>query len=349
MNSPIKKSVKNNSAQTHNTEIDSADRLVFESCIGTAAELHANTASQNGLKTKPVVRTGYGISLEATFECGQCFRWQRGNFDLLTQHETGTKSIGSDICPNTNTNGGKITEFYQGIVCGFPAFVWRDGDSIWVRGRGTVEFWRDYFDLGRDYDEILSQFDPHPFTQTAIEYGHGLRVLRQDAWEMLGSYIISQNNNIPKISSSIYKICSLFGERIEFGGFEFYSFPSAAVIAELREPNLRQAGLGYRSEYLISAAGAVVEGKIKLDELKMLATDEAREKLLQLRGVGPKVANCVLLFGFGKLDAFPIDTWIARAAKYYDNNLNAARFGKYAGIAQEYIFYYIRKGLYRSR
>ncbi|MDR1052827.1 MAG: hypothetical protein LBL39_01520 [Planctomycetaceae bacterium] len=279
---------------TRDADINS-DQSVFESYFASALEL----------------------SLEATLDCGQCFRWQRDS----------------------------STSVYRGVVCGFPARVWREGEAVRIRGRGGVEFWRDYFDLGRDYEEILSQFGSHPFTQAAIKYGQGLRVLRQDAWEMLGSYIISQNNNIPRISSSIYKICASFGERIEFDGFEFYSFPSAAVIAGLSETDLRQAGLGYRSEYLISAAGAVVDGKIKFDEIKKLATDDAREKLLQLRGVGLKVANCVLLFGLGKLDAFPIDTWIARAAKYYDNDLSGARFGKFAGIAQEYIFYYIRKGL----
>ncbi|MDR2761783.1 MAG: hypothetical protein LBB88_04200 [Planctomycetaceae bacterium] len=274
---------------------DSERQLIFESYLCNLSEL----------------------SLPATLDCGQCFRWRRDN------------SVNELIS-------------YNGIVRGLPIRVWNAGDSVWARGCGTVEFWRNYFDLDRDYNAILSSVGFHPFTQAAIEYGRGLRVLRQDAWEMLGSYIISQNNNIPKICSSILKICVLCGERIEFDGLEFYSFPSADKILALDESELRRAGLGYRSEYLFSAARAMVESEINLDEMRNLSTIEAREKLLSLRGVGPKVANCVLLFGLGKLDAFPIDTWISKAAKYYDNKLDGTKFGKYAGIIQEYIFYYIR-------
>ncbi|MDR2642272.1 MAG: hypothetical protein LBC74_05720 [Planctomycetaceae bacterium] len=297
-----------NSLKTTENKSNS-ENLIFESYISSASEL----------------------SLEATLDCGQCFRWQR-------------EASFSNFDNNCGANG-VVKILYRGIVCGLPIRVWSDGASVWARGVGTVEFWRNYFDLGRDYGEILLQFGSHPFTLAAIEFGCGLRVLKQDAWEMLGSYIISQNNNIPKISSSIAKICVLCGERIEFDGTEFYSFPSAETIARLKESDLRQTGLGYRTEYLISAAQKVAENKLKLDELKNLPTNEAREKLLQLRGVGPKVANCVLLFGLGKLDAFPIDTWMEKAKKYYNNNLDATKFGNFAGIAQEYIFYYIRKGL----
>ncbi|MDR2345018.1 MAG: hypothetical protein LBE18_03040 [Planctomycetaceae bacterium] len=287
------------------------------------------------------------LSLTATFDCGQCFRWRRENADSDSdsfvpsqrRRDKVKRNNCNDNC-DSDSIGNKIS--YNGIVCGLPIRVYSDGVSVRAKGYGTIDFWRNYFDLERDYKSILSQFGDHPFTAAAIKFGCGLRVLKQDAWEMLVSYIISQNNNIPRISSSISKICAMCGERIEFDGLEFYSFPSAEKILKLNESELRQAGLGYRTDYLISVSQAAAEGKINLDEIKKLPTDEAREILLQLRGVGPKVANCVLLFGLGKLDAFPIDTWINKAAKYYGNNLDATRFGKYAGIAQEYIFYYIR-------
>ncbi|MDR2171529.1 MAG: hypothetical protein LBP59_15410 [Planctomycetaceae bacterium] len=303
------------------------ERLIFESYLGSAAEL----------------------SLEATLDCGQCFRWQRDDSFMLRRGSGGQFRSGG-VCPNNSNDNSNCSDSgviisYRGIVCGLPLFVWSDGISVWGRGFGVVEFWRDYFDLGRDYGVILSQFNSHPFTQAAIKFGRGLRVLRQDTWETLGSYIISQNNNIPKICSSISKLCVLCGGRIDFCGCEFYSFPSAVAIASLGESDLRQIGLGYRAEYLLHVSRAVAEGKINLEVIKKLPTEAAREKLLQLRGVGPKVANCVLLFGMGKLDAFPIDTWIAKAAEYYDNKLDGSQFGKYAGIAQEYIFYYIRKGI----
>jgi N-glycosylase/DNA lyase len=275
------------------------------------------------------------LSLTATLECGQCFRWQNAN-NNLQKHKNTNAELSDDI-------KGDVS--YYGIVCGMPVRVWESGSGgeVRVKGRGTIEFWRDYFDLDRDYDLILSQFGTHPFTLAAINFGRGLRVLRQDAWEMLFSYIISQNNNIPRISSSIAQICRAKGEPIDFDGRRFYSFPLPEAAVKFSELELRQAGLGYRVEYLMAATRAVLDGKLNFVELKKMPTEDARQKLLELRGVGSKVANCVLLFGLGKMDAFPIDTWIAKSAKYYDGNLDGTRFGEFAGIAQEYIFHYIRQ------
>jgi N-glycosylase/DNA lyase len=307
--------------ETSKASADKSSRQIFESYLCKASEL----------------------SLAATLDCGQCFRWKKDNSDLSELLKKNDKIRRKDNRNNCNDNySANEMVSYLGVVCGLPIRVWNDGDSVWARGHGELNFWRDYFDLDRNYDEILSQFGHHAFTRAAINYGRGLRVLRQDAWEMLCSYVISQNNNIPKISSSISKLCVLCGERIEFDGVEFYSFPSADKILSLEKSELRRIGLGYRVDYVISAARAIVSGELKLDELKNLSTEESRERLLRIHGVGPKVANCVLLFGLGKLDAFPIDTWISKAAKYYDNDLEGSRFGQYAGIAQEYIFYYIR-------
>ncbi|MDR1484455.1 MAG: hypothetical protein LBT09_06490 [Planctomycetaceae bacterium] len=284
-----------------------SDKAIFETQLCTATEL----------------------SLTATLECGQCFRWQ--NFSGLRA------SCGSE--------SGQGVLKYGGIVSGFPVFLWLSGSRVFIRGFGGVEFWRDYFDLCRDYSEILPQFGDDSFTLSAIEFGKGLRILRQDAWEMLCSYLISQNNNIPRISASIAKLCRYCGEVVSLDGVEFFKFPSAGVVGGLGEGKLRDFGVGYRAGYILDAAKAVNNGEINFEQLRKLSTVEARSRLLELRGVGAKVADCVLLFGLGKLDAFPVDTWMEKAKKYYEKNLNAEKFGKFAGIAQEYIFYYIRTGL----
>jgi N-glycosylase/DNA lyase len=261
------------------------------------------------------------LSIRNTLECGQCFRWRR--------------------------NGNA----YRGIVCGVPAIVYENGEFVCVKTTGTKKFWIDYFDVERDYDSILASFPKDKFTQEAVKYGNGLRMLKQDAWEMLVSYIISQNSNIPKIASSIEKICTAVGDKVEFAGEIFYAFPSPEQLTKLSLEKLRTFSLGYRAEYVSAAAKLVCEHKFDLANLIKLSTQEAIDYLLTFNkqlplggkmGIGAKVANCLLLFGLNKLDAFPVDTWMKKANKYYNNNLSPTDFGEYAGIAQEYIFHYVR-------
>jgi N-glycosylase/DNA lyase len=262
------------------------------------------------------------LSLPNTLECGQSFRWKK-------------QPDGS----------------YTGIVKGIPALVSEKDNTVFIKTidnakQDMIQFWSDYFDLQQDYKKILSsyhrQFSHHPFTLKAIEYGSGLRLLQQDAWEMLISYIISQRRCIPKIAAAVEELAKRKGKKVELDEYTFYSFPTPQELAELSEADLRKIGLGYRADYIVKAVQDVIDKKIILDNLRSLPLDESLTELMKLRGVGPKVANCVCLFGLGKYDAFPVDTWIKKANEYYDGKLDASLFGEYAGIAQEYIFHYIR-------
>ena len=262
------------------------------------------------------------LSLPNTLECGQSFRWKK------------------------QPNGS-----YTGIVKGVPAVIRNENNNVVIetaddKTKNIKQFWADYFDLQTDYSAIISSFSRefrnHLFTIKALEYGSGLRILQQDVWEMLISYIISQQNRISKIAAAVEEISKHKGEKIELNEYTFYSFPTPQQLAELTKTELQKFGLGYRADYIVKTVQAVVNKEIILNDLRSKPLNEALTELMKLYGVGPKVANCVCLFGLGKYDAFPVDTWIEKANKYYDGKLNAPLFGKYAGIVQEYIFHYVR-------
>jgi N-glycosylase/DNA lyase len=250
------------------------------------------------------------------FECGQCFRW------------------------NADENG-----VYTGVAYGHATGVRADGDSVFISGT-AVDFetvWRDYFDLDRDYASIRKHVCIDDFMIAASEYGAGIRILRQDKWEALCSFIISQCNNIPRIKKIIEKLCLLFGDRLWLGNQELRAFPSAERIAALDAADLAPIRCGYRAEYIIGAARKIAGGMLDLDALAAASTDEARSSLKELRGVGDKVADCVLLFGLNKTDSFPLDVWMKRAVeRYYGSGFDPGVFSPYEGIAQQYIYHYIR-------
>jgi len=203
--------------------------------------------------------------------------------------------------------------------------------------------WRDYFDLDSDYSKIRERLCIDDYMRRATNFGAGIRILRQDKWEALCSFIISQNNNIPRIKKIIDMLCREFGEKIVFDGSEYFAFPSAERLAVFNEKSLATLHCGYRAEYIISAARAIVSGALDLDALSRVASDTARIELMKLRGVGNKVADCVLLFGLHMLDSFPMDVWMKRTvAEQYGSDFNPSVFSPYAGIAQQYIFHYAR-------
>jgi len=260
------------------------------------------------------------FDLERIFECGQCFRW--------------------NACEDGSGS-------YFGVAKGLAARLRKVGNSVYISG--TLEdfntVWRDYFDLERDYSAIRKQLGIDDFTKEAIEFGAGIRILRQDRWEALCSFIISQCNNIPRIKKIISVLCSEFGEAIEFEGATFYTFPSTEKISVLSEEDLAPLRCGYRAAYIIGAAKAVANGEIDLDLLSRGSPADAQKKLKELRGIGNKVADCALLFGLNMLDAFPLDVWMKRAvAEHYGKGFDPSVFSPYAGIAQQYIFHYIRNG-----
>jgi len=238
---------------------------------------------------------------------------------------------------------------YSGIVGdNFVTITQRDENTLVFHDTDPLSFdilWKVYFDFERDYELIKKIFTRDAVLLKAIEFCGGIRVLRQPRWETLCSYIISQNNNIPRIKSLINKMCDSFGNPVKrpdgtFG--EYHSFPDPEALSKLSAYDLEKLGFGYRAPYVVCAAQAVASGELNLDAVAELPIDEARAELRKLTGVGPKVAECSLLYGFGREEAFPVDTWIKTVmSEFYPSGL--PEFVKpYAGIAQIYLFHYIR-------
>lgn len=208
--------------------------------------------------------------------------------------------------------------------------------------------WKDYFDLEYDYGKIVDELlqGEDSFLKAAAEYGRGIRILKQDPFEAMISFIISQNKNIPAIKNCIEGICKRYGERrisMECKGVEYYTFPSPAILAAAEKEDLRALKTGYRDEYIIRASQAVASGKIDLLKLSQSTFDEAFLELRKIHGVGEKVANCIALYGLHHIDGFPVDVWILKVLeKIYQNNFDKKKFHGYAGIIQQYMFYYVR-------
>ena len=252
------------------------------------------------------------LSPYKTFECGQCFRW------------------------NPDGSGG-----YTGAASGRAARVFALGGTARVEcGEADIGFWRDYLDMGTDYDAARESVMRGEYLTDCARTGEGIRILRQDKWEALCSFIISQCNNIPRIKSIVEKLCELFGEPFETPWGRRYAFPPAERVALLEEPELAPLHAGYRAPYIINAARAVASGDMDLDAAAGMDADAARAYLKTLSGVGDKVANCAVLFGLHRLDAFPIDVWIKRALReHMPPDFDPKTLGEYAGLAQQYMFF----------
>ena len=208
-------------------------------------------------------------------------------------------------------------------------------------------FWSTYFDLDTDYRKIRSLIDrdDDEYLYNASEFGKGIRILRQDPWEMLISFIISQRKNIPAIKASIEKICALAGEKIatDPDGRDIYSFPEPKQLATLSVSDLGSCSLGYRDKYVYQAAQDVVSGAVKLESWETVSDEALMQALLGLYGVGVKVANCEILFGYHRLDAFPKDVWINRVLEqHYKEGFPFERYAPYNGVMQQYLFFYSR-------
>lgn len=260
--------------------------------------------------------------IEQIFDCGQTFRFEPERAD-----------------------DGKVT--VRGVALGRELVLEQSGDRVTVRNMTEEEFdrsFRRYLAVDDDYTairrELISGHGYDGVMEAAMRCGGGIRILHQDPWEALCSFIVSQNNNIPRIKVIISRMCASFGERI---GEDCYAFPTADSLASAGEAAIFACGTGFRAKYIFDAARRVSGGDIRLGEIEKLPTSEAAEELCRIKGVGPKVASCALLFGFGKTDAFPIDVWVRRVlAKYYPEDFDPSVFGRYAGLAQQYLFYYER-------
>lgn len=251
-----------------------------------------------------------------TFDCGQCFRW------------------------NVDEAGA-----YCGVAAGHVARVFtRDSDVYIQTHEKSMEFWHEYFDLDTDYGAARSSIEICNYLKDCAKYGSGIRILRQDKWEVLCSFIISQCNNILRIKTIVERLCSLFGTKLETDWGILYSFPEASRVAELTLEDLAPLRSGYRAKYILSAARSVSSGELCLEEIALMTANDARCELKKLDGVGDKVANCAVLFGLHCMDAFPIDTWMKKAiSTYFEPGFNPSCLGEYAGLAQQYMFYHARE------
>ena len=256
------------------------------------------------------------LNPQRTFDCGQCFRW------------------------NADAEGK-----YRGVASGKAAVVWAEAGRTYIEcAAGDIYFWRDYLDMETDYAEARRSIEVCDYLRECAAYGEGIRILRQDKWEALCSFILSQCNNIPRIKGIVEKLCSLYGEPVEAPWGEARAFPTAERVADLSEEALAPLRSGYRAPYILAAARAVAGGDIDLDATALLPCGEARAELKKLNGVGDKVANCVVLFGLHQLDAFPADVWIKRAlAANMPKGFDPSSLGKYAGLAQQYMFFHARE------
>ena len=202
--------------------------------------------------------------------------------------------------------------------------------------------WANYFDLQTDYEKIIGSIEKKDkYLQAAARSASGVRILRQDLFEMIITFIISQQNNIQRITKSIEKLCEAYGKKFGRGDDAYYAFPTAKKLASLSEDDLLLLGLGYRAKYIIKVANDIASGAFNLNPLKKMDYDDAKRELLSLYGVGEKVANCICLFALHHTEAFPIDTHIKQILdKNYPNGFPFKRYEGCAGILQQYMFYY---------
>ena len=253
-------------------------------------------------------------------QSGQCFRWEKME--------------------------GETWRIIAGGACLYLTLLGDDQYEFDCPEDKYENFWREYFDLQENYQNIRRRIDREedPFLWQAAEREKGIRILRQDPWEMLITFIISQNRNIPAIRNSVELLAERCGEkRIDSRGVDYYAFPEPGALAALPEGDLKSCKLGYRCKYVHAAAEAVSNGGIDLDSL--LDADETAtiNALTKLFGVGTKVANCVSLFGLHHVNAFPVDVWIRRVLdEQYPNGYPYEKYAPYNGICQQYMFAYYR-------
>ena len=281
---------------------------------------------------KYILENALSFKPKHIFECGQCFRWDE-------------QRDGS----------------YTGIVKNNVINVKKVDNSVVFESLGAdnlQELVIDYFDLNRDYEKIkkeLSKIDE--YLANSIEYGSGIRILNQDLWETIISFIISANNNIPRIKGIINRISQKYGNEIEWKGIKYYTFPTVENLAKATVEDLRNLGLGFRDIRVFKTTHKILEKQVDLEKLHEEDTQKVREKLLTLDGVGPKVADCILLFStLKRFDVFPIDVWVRRVMNelYIKNEdetkvnkkdiekLAKEKYGNLEGIAQQYLFYWKR-------
>ena len=262
-----------------------------------------------------------GFDLARTLLCGQAFRWKE-------------------------QDGG-----FFGVCADKPLFIRQDADRLYLSCPPAEElFWTRYFSLDRDYAPLEEMLACAEETAHCLPYSRGIRILRQDPFETLISFILSANNNFARICSLVDRLCVAFGEPIEYGGRTVRAFPTPQTLAQAPQKEFQSLGMGYRAPYVAQSAQRVADG-YDLEALKSLPFTQAKKELLTFAGVGPKVAECIQLFSLGFDEAFPVDVWVNRVVEYLypgeDGKIAAKvaaqRFSSWAGPAQQYLFHYARQ------
>ena len=281
------------------------------------------------------------FNIKQILECGQCFRWEK--------------------ISDTNY----IIVAYRRVI-----EVVQEGNTVTILNTNMKDFneiWKNYFDLDVNYEEVKEELSKDELLKKSVEFGYGIRILNQDPFEMLISFIISARNSIPSIMKTIKKISERWGDRIEYKDNIYYAFPMPEQLKEVSLEEIKETGASFRSKYIVDTIAKVNEAieaknngelteeleQFDLEYIKALPVDECHKALQNFMGVGAKVADCIMLFSMSKHSAFPVDVWIKRAMIHFylapDVSLNKIRvfgrdkFGELAGLAQQYLFYYARE------
>jgi N-glycosylase/DNA lyase len=281
-----------------------------------------------------IIENVKNFELPHIFDCGQCFRWNR-----------------------------QSDKNYIGVAFGKVIEVEKKGSDVIIYNTDEKEFneiWLDYFDLRRDYSAIKETLRKDELLRQAVEFGHGIRILQQEPFELVISFIISANNRIPMIKRAIDNISKRWGKELEYKGKTYYAFPTPQQLAKASMAEIEECGVGFRAKYIADTVEKINNslcGEYKkeydLDFIKAQTDDGCHEALQVFNGVGPKVADCIMLFSMNKYSSFPVDVWVKRAMQHFylapDVSLKKIRdfgrdkFGELSGFAQQYLFYYARE------
>lgn len=281
-------------------------------------------------ENKIIIKEVRNFELNHIFDCGQCFRWTRN-----------------------------IDNSYTGIAYGKVIEVSKIDNNVTIENTNKADFqkiWSNYFDLYRDYSAIKEILGKDKALEQAIKFGSGIRILNQEPFEMLISFIISSNNMIPRIKGSIMKISKKWGKEILYKGNKFYTFPKPEDLKTATIEDFKECGTGFRAKYLYNTIQEILKHNDATCDLCYIASleeDDCYKSLQNFMGVGPKVADCIMLFSMEKSSSFPVDVWVKRAMSYfYDvpgdslkqvRNFAQHKFGELSGFAQQYLFYYVRE------
>ncbi len=321
---------------------------IGQQTAGKSMQVNAQTTVQAALvQSNGVQIEADCFDLEQIMESGQCFRIYR-----VSENEAnhGTDLTAGNI--NESVNSGTL---YRATAADHTVLIRQESRNTTSTANTMLltflcsfdeyeHFWRHYFDLETDYRQYETAIDPaDSYLKSAFAFGSGIRILHQDPWEMLITFIISQRKNIPAIRQAVEALSKKCGTCIDKEN-QIYAFPTPAQLSTLTLSDLQSLSLGYRAKYIYETTKQVADGSLALAQWKSLTDDDLHRMLLSCYGVGEKVANCVALFGYHRIGAFPVDVWIDRIQKaYYNGHFPVEKYEGFAGIMQQYLFYYERK------